>query len=399
MKDITVLAIDTSCDETSCAVVEGYTVLSNVLPSQIEFHKKYGGVVPSVARLAHQQRIDGVVNEALQIAKKDIEQIDFVAVTIGPGLAIALEVGINKAKQLARKYKKPLITVNHMEGHLLSVLAQRKSKTIYSRNNIQFPVLGVLVSGKHTELVLMKAFGDYKIIGETQDDACGEAFDKCGRMLGLGYPAGPILAKFAKENRKNIKIKDTRKNLSYLITGTSNVSGKLFELPVAMANSKDLNFSYSGLKTAFKQLIEKLSGEHITSQDQANNNLPQLKKQDILDLCVVFEEAAFRPIEIKLKKAVELYRPKEIWLGGGVSANTNLRQKVRKLCKEYAVDYKFPDNQKLNTDNAAMIGLAAIVRLKKLGIKHNNTDDKGIYSHSFDKIDRDPTLSLEDTKY
>lgn len=391
------LAIDTSCDETSVSVVRGVEVLSNVLPSQVEFHAQYGGVVPSLARLAHQQRIDNVVKEAIRRSGVTFEQLDVIAVTIGPGLAIALEVGINKAKELAEQYKKPLMTINHMEGHLLSSFAERRKKensqmindkrprkNIESRTYslIQFPVLGILVSGKHTEIVLVHKIGKYEIIGETVDDACGEAFDKCGRMLGLGYPAGPVVAEFAKQHRKNMTLSQFNRHKSTIIEAINKKSKRKYELPVAMAQSGDLNFSYSGLKTAFKQLVDL----------QIKNNIGNLDKGTLYDLSVIFEAAAFKPIEIKLEKAIQKYRPSEVWLGGGVSASAQLRLLLRRICRQYNTDLRFPISKKFTTDNAAMIAVAANLNIMEIGI--NNS--KNIYKNNFESIDRDPTLQLGD---
>ncbi|MFS8131495.1 MAG: tRNA (adenosine(37)-N6)-threonylcarbamoyltransferase complex transferase subunit TsaD [Candidatus Dojkabacteria bacterium] len=364
-----ILAIDTSCDETSVAVVKGDKALSNLYSSQIELHKQYGGVVPSIAKLAHQERIDSILKQSLKRAKISLEQLDAVAVTQGPGLAIALEIGILKAKEVAEKYNKPLVSVNHMEGHLLSGLIHRNSKSD-SRDEVEFPVLGVLVSGKHTELVLVEDFGKYKVIGETLDDACGECFDKCGRLLGLGYPAGPAITKFAKERRVNINLEVVHKNTSVLVKGTNIHTNKEYFLPVSMANSGDLNFSYSGLKTAFRDLVSKL---------------PELDAETIKDLCVVFEHAALLQIITKLEKAIRQYNPKEIWLGGGVVANARLRTLVRKSAKGLKVRY--PSSKKLTGDNAAMIGVAANYCLNQ---------NRGVYrdSKDFDKIDREPNLTF-----
>jgi N6-L-threonylcarbamoyladenine synthase len=403
MKMPLVLAIDTSCDETSASVVEGLTVLSNVLPSQNKFHKKYGGVVPGLAKLAHEKRIDNVVKEALERANKKIEEIEFIAVTKGPGLAIALEVGIKKAKQLATDNNKPLIVVNHMEGHLLSGFAQSKKDVTHARAKTSdheilkkifypenFPALGLLVSGKHTEIILIDQFRSYKIIGETQDDACGEAFDKCGRLLGLGFPAGPVVGKFAYENRKNIKFKVVKDNTSTFVVGTNITTNKEYKLPISMANSGDLNFSYSGLKSAFRRLVDEITG----------NNSRTLTKEEIYDLCSVFEEAAFKPIEIKLQKAIQSHSPKQIWLGGGVVNSKVLRKKIREICKENNIDLTTPLSKKLTTDNAAMIGVAANLRVMKFVIIENLEKDKhyyeseGIYMTDFERIDRDPSWEL-----
>ncbi len=365
-----ILAIDTSCDETSVAVMHGDKVLSNLYSSQIELHKQYGGVVPSIAKLAHQERIDSILEESLKRSKITLGEIDAVAVTVGPGLAIALEIGILKAKEVAENYHKPLVAVNHMEGHLLSGLVLRNSKNEIKKETINFPALGVLVSGKHTELVMVEDFGKYKIIGETLDDACGECFDKCGRLLGLGYPAGPAITKFAKENRENIKLEIVHKNTSVLVKGTNISSKREYLLPISMANSGDLNFSYSGLKTAFRDLVAKL---------------PKVDAEITKDLCVVFEHAALLQIINKLEKAIKIHNPKEIWLGGGVIANARLRTLVRKSAK--GIKVRFPNSKKLTGDNAAMIGIAGNYQLNQ---------NRGIFTNSsgFKKIDREPNLTF-----
>lgn len=414
-KEFLTLGIDTSCDETSASVVRGFTVLSNIQPSQMEYHKKYGGVVPSLARLAHEERIDNVVEEALKKAHVKIQDIDGIAITYGPGLAIALEVGIRKAKALAEEFNKPLILINHMEGHLLSAFAERKQsseKTVGDfRNKLsesfldkvgdqQFPALGFLISGGHTELILVKDWGEYEKIGETVDDSCGEAYDKCGRILGLGYPAGAIITEFAKQNRKNIKIEIVKENTSTLVKGINLSSGIEYKLPIAMVNSGDLNFSYSGLKTAFKQLVEGLLGRKISHSDELEGAGNSLTKEQIMDLCVVFEAAALEQLKIKLVRAVKelgfgskKMGIKELWLGGGVVASSRLRSEFRNAAKAFDIKVRYPFSNKLTGDNAAMIALAANVKLSNLKeINHNPAQN--IYLKDFDRIDRDPTLSL-----
>ncbi|GAB4284451.1 MAG: tRNA (adenosine(37)-N6)-threonylcarbamoyltransferase complex transferase subunit TsaD [Candidatus Dojkabacteria bacterium] len=432
MNRITTLAIDTSCDETSASVVDYLTVLSNIQPSQMEYHKKFGGVVPNLARLAHQERIDNVVDEALRKAKKSIEEIEFFAVTIGPGLAIALEVGILKAKELATKYNKPLITINHMEGHLLSCFA--KPSTIATNRtdlaivaNSSVPALGLLVSGGHTEFIFTNKIGTYEKIGETLDDSCGECLDKCGRILGLGYPAGPIISKFAKEHRRKVKLSLERRNASLYISAENKETGSKYELPVGMAFTNDLNVSYSGLKTAFRSLVETIITQNTNSfSSQAENKLQQdietakrLTKIQILDLCVLVEAAAYKPLEIKLEKFLsgmekgdhksvnKSYKVKEVWLGGGVVASARLRHLIRKIAKKYEVKFRFPYTKKLTTDNAAMIGVAANFRIYRNynvlnKLKYSQSDLKfllqqGIYisSKEFITIDRDPGLELK----
>ncbi len=398
VKEITTLAIDTSCDETSVAVIKGTTILSNVLPSQMGFHKKYGGVVPNLAKLAHQQRIDKVVVESMKRANVDFDKIDTIAVTIGPGLAMALEIGIQKAKDLAEKYNKPIVTVNHMEGHLLSSFAESKVlQNSHNRNPIksEFPAIGFLISGGHTELILVKTFGDYIKIGETLDDSCGEAYDKCGRMLGLGYPAGPVISEFAKKNRENMNIEVIRRNQSTLVKGT-NINSKItYELPIAMANSGDLNFSYSGVKTAFRLIVNELNGKVVSHQDEVNQEI-KLSKDQIYDLCVVFEAAALKQLELKLELAIEKYSPKEVWLGGGVVASARLRNVLRNICRKYGISMRYPHSKKLTGDNAAMIGVAANIKIQMIGgIKNVRHDPlNNLYLKDFELIDRIPSLSL-----
>ena len=250
-----ILAIETSCDETCAAVVEGTKILSNVVYSQIDLHKEFGGVVPSVARRAHEERIGFVVDKALRTglhlsladARKRNNPIDAVAVTAGPGLAIALEVGIRHAKDLAKKLDKPLIAVNHIEGHVLSGLTPE----------VKFPALALVVSGGHTELIWVEKNGQYKIVARTMDDALGEAMDKAARMLGLGYPGGAELEKRAALGNP-----------------------KKYPLPLPMSRSKKLAFSYSGLKTAFFRLVNSAQCSEISTQT-------------INDLAAAFQKRAF----------------------------------------------------------------------------------------------------------
>lgn len=393
LDSITTLAIDTSCDETSVAVVRGRTILSSIMPSQMEYHSKFGGVVPSLAKLAHSERIDNVVNQALKKAGLSMEQIDTVAVTYGPGLAMALEVGLNKAKSLAQQFNKPLIAVNHMEGHLLSSLALPNSKEQKVFEPL-FPAIGFLISGGHTEIVYVKDFGDYQKIGETVDDSCGEAYDKCGRILGFGYPAGPVISKLAKENRKDFDFKIIKDNLSVKVQATNKLTNKVYELPVAMANSGNLNFSYSGLKTAFKQLVESFSGSKMSHQQEIQGD-NGLSKDDIIALCVVFEAAAIEQLKVKLRKALRDYPAKQLWLGGGVIASARLRTELRAVAKEFNVTTLYPYTKKLTGDNAAMIGLAAnykIAGIRAESLKHN--PDNLIYTKNFEALDREPSLSL-----
>ena len=318
-----ILAVETSCDETCAAVVEGTTILSNVVHSQIDLHKEFGGVVPSIARRAHEEKISFVIDKAMLNAQCSAHNIDAVAVTAGPGLAIALEVGIRHAKELAKKLDKPLIAVNHIEGHVLSVLAENDQ---YPISNIQFPALALVVSGGHTELIYVEKIGKYKIVARTMDDALGEALDKAARMLGLGYPGGAELEKRA-------ALGDAKK----------------YSLPLPMARSKTLAFSYSGLKTAMFRLIDELRIMNY-----------ELSEQQVNDLAAGFQWRAFEHL-LRITRATlnaQPTMPKNLLVGGGVAANAKLREDIKKLSDEVGGQVWFP-KKGMYGDNAAMIGIAA----------------------------------------
>ncbi len=325
-----ILAIDTSFDDTAAAIVDGIMIRSNVLSTELDVHLEYGGVVPRLARASHEQNIDRVIALALKRAHVDWDAIDAIAVTVGPGLAICLEVGIAVAKSYAKKYKKPLIPVNHMEGHLLSFLAKPYPKDPSLRmqcdratiEHIYFPTLSVLLSGGHTQFVYAKTFGDYEIVGETQDDAMGEAFDKVGRMLGLGYPAAPLVEKMAKDG----------------------VSGR-FVFPIPMRQIHDSNLSYSGLKTALLRTVEKQE---------------RLSRQDVADIASGFQYAAIKHMQEKLERALASSSGvKTLSAGGGVLKNLTVRKTLRKVAKQRGILFCVPPIGKLCADNAAMIGIAA----------------------------------------
>ena len=337
-----ILAIDTSCDETACAVTAGTKVLSNIVWSQASLHAKFGGVMPSLAQRQHREHIGFVVDQATKISKLKIKNLDAIAVTIGPGLSIALGVGISKAKELAKKYNKPLIPINHVEANLLSPFANFKFHP--------FPAIGMVLSGGTTQLILIEQIGKYKILAETQDDALGEALDKAARMLGLGYPGGAILEKFAK-----------------------NSNPKTYPLPVPLIDDKVKNrFSYSGLKTAFIRLVEKEK---------------PLTKQKIYDLAASFQNTAFEHILRVLSYQVnhQSLTINHLLLGGGVANNIEIRNKLRKLCKEKGLKLHIPYSKKLCCDNAAMIGICAYLKTKDL--KLNTFTDCS-------QIDREPRLKL-----
>lgn len=369
MRGYTILAIDTSCDETSAAVTVGERIFANVISSQVDLHKKYGGVVPYLAKRVHQKKIEPVILETLvrfartaELGKGGNEsslddywkEIKAVAVTSGPGLAPALEVGIAKAKELVRRYNKPLIAVNHMEGHLLSPFAKnsrgKNSQQFPSRAEEpllnQAPFLGLLVSGGHTQLVLMEKVGSYKLLGETLDDAGGEAFDKVAKILNLGYPGGPIIERLAQ-------------------TGDEDK----YPLPVPMMERADFNFSFSGLKTAVLYLVQDLKAQG------------EFNKRVIQDVCASFQKAVALSLINKLEAAVKRTSPRAILLGGGVIANLYLRRQIRKAMRGFNLSVLVPFEKRLFTDNAAMIGICAYYQAKR----HDFVVD-------IDKLDRVPSL-------
>ncbi len=349
-----ILAIDTSCDDTSVSLLRGREVLTNELSSQTELHSEFGGVVPDLARRLHEENIEGVYNRALKNNPGMINNVDYIAVTTGPGLAIDLEVGIKFAKDLAIRYSKPLIPVNHMEGHLFSsLLLNSKGKGLINDENLinSFPALGLLMSGKHTEIIYIEEIGKYKKLGQTLDDAAGEAFDKVGRILNLGYPGGPVVSEFAKRGRKNSIV---------------------FTTP--MKNSKDFNFSFSGLKTAAL----------YKSQDLRAQGIPE--KEWVYDFCRGFVDAIINSVTIKLELAIKQYpKAKSVFVGGGVFNSEEILREIGRTVKNYNLNYYFPQIEHRG-DNAAMIGIAGY-----LNIFQNKyiTNKKEIES-----VDRNPRLSI-----
>ena len=318
------LSIDTSCDETSVAVTDGPKVLSNVISSQVMQHGKFGGVVPMLAQRLHRERINRVVELALQRAHCLPESIGAVAVTYGPGLAPALQVGIDTAKLWSGSHSVPLYLVDHMLGHLYSPFAQVGSRL---PPELLAPLLAILVSGGHTELIRMEHVGTYTVVGETVDDALGEAYDKVAVMLGLGYPGGQALATLASRGRPD-----------------------RYNLPVPMVQSGNLNLSYSGLKTAVKVLVRGLHERH-------GDALPQ---SVIENVAASFEYVAQKALLFKVERALTEYPDtRMVILAGGVAANTVLRAQVRLLATQRKIAVAMPANKRLTADNAAMIGVAA----------------------------------------
>lgn len=361
-----ILAIETSCDETAIAIVEVkksgkkdiFKILANNVNSQIEIHKEYGGVFPALAKREHIKNLPLVLEKTLKDAKIKIEKIDVIAVTYGPGLEPALWTGIVFAKELNQKYKIPIVPVNHMEGHVFSIFPKKGKTFTIDINKKMFPMLSLLVSGGHTELVLVKegpASGTskmkYKKIGQTRDDAVGEAFDKVARMLGLSYPGGPEVSRLAGIERENV---DTNKIFSEIPAMT---------LPRPMMYSKDYDFSFSGIKTAVLYLIRDLKIINPNVLDDIN-----IKQK----IACEFENAVVETLVHKTIKAIKQYDIKTLIVGGGVSANTYLQKIMARKIKENKLKVKthFP-SKALTGDNALMIAIAGYYQAKNKKFSKN----------------------------
>lgn len=362
-----ILGIETSCDETAVCIVSAtgdqnapsFSVLGNALNSQIKIHEQYGGVFPALAKREHSKNIVPLFietltqaqlfsNEKNQISLEKIgalrtlldrepelfthleehiltikkPTIDAIAVTVGPGLEPALWVGINFARVLSLLWDIPVIPVNHMEGHIISVLVEKKCK-------VNFPALALLISGGHTELILIESWGKYSNIGQTRDDAVGEAFDKVARMLGLSYPGGPAISALAHKSR------------------SSNLEAKSYPLPRPMLHTKDFDFSFSGLKTAVLYLTQELK---------------TLTEKDKEAIAREFEDAVTEVLITKTKKALEKYGAQTLIVGGGVIANTYIRKSFENLVTEYPDTKLFFPTLALSTDNAVMIACAGYMQ-------------------------------------
>ncbi len=320
-EDLVVLAIESSCDETACSIVRGgREILSNIVSTQIEIHRLFGGVVPEIASRNHITAIDNVVKEALDQANMTKDEIDVVAVTYGAGLLGALLVGVSFAKGLAYAWQKPLVAVSHIKGHLAGN---------YLGSDLKPPYLCLLASGGHTAVLKVEDYEKIELLGSTRDDAAGEAFDKVARVLGLPYPGGPEIEKLAKSGTANIK----------------------FPKPVFKKND-ELYFSYSGLKTAVIN--------YVHNAEQKN------EKFEKADIACSFQETATDQMLDMVKIAIEKTQMTKVAIAGGVSANANLRSKIDKLVEEKNVQVYYPPI-KLCTDNAAMIASAGyfIVRSGK----------------------------------
>lgn len=333
-----ILGIETTFDETAAAILRiteqknrrvKIAVLANIISSQIKRHKKFGGVVPQLAAKLHRKNFIPVLEKALKTAKIKPEKIDLISVASGPGIIPALLAGVSAAKTLAWRLEKPLIGVNHMEGHVLSALISGNNFQ-FSISNFQFPALALLVSGGHTQLVLMEKWLKYKILGETRDDAAGEAFDKVGKMLGLGYPAGAKIEQLAKKG-----------------------NSIALNFPRPMIASGDYDFSFSGLKTAVKNTIAPF------------RERKKLSFSAKADIAASFQAAVIDVLVAKAVRAAKEFGAKMVIIGGGVSANQTLRNKLKKCLSEVLPNAVFLAPQREYTnDNAAMVALAGYFRQK-----------------------------------
>ncbi len=379
MPDTFILGIESSCDETAAAVVRsGEQMISNVVASQIATHKPYGGVVPELASREHLRAIVPVVKQALAEAGKTFESVDALAVTQGPGLAGSLLVGISYAKALAYALDKPLIAVNHLEGHIHAVLLEERQKR---NRELQFPVLALVVSGGHTHLYLAEQQGEswsYENIGHTRDDAAGEAFDKVAKLLGLGYPGGPVIDRLSKHGDPHavrfppsqIKHPDRRtlsqpsKNSK---AATPDVSSGRAGAPTAPPSHPRFDFSYSGMKTAVLRYVETHNmAVSIDARRHALSLVPKPKLEDYLancdkqtlDLVASFQRAIVGDLITKTLAAAREYEVATLFVTGGVAANGELRETFEREAAEQGLPVFFP-SRPLSTDNAAMIAAAA----------------------------------------
>ena len=313
-KEITILAIESSCDETAAAVVRnGRTVLSNIISSQIDLHKLYGGVVPEIASRKHIEKINQVIEEALCEADCSLDDIDAIGVTYGPGLVGALLVGVAEAKAIAYARNLPLIGVHHIEGHISANYIENKE--------LEPPFLCLVVSGGHTHLVCVEGYGKYRILGKTKDDTAGEAFDKVARAIDLGYPGGPKIDKLAKEGNPDA-----------------------IDFPRAHVGDSVYDFSFSGVKSA---VLNYING---CKMKQAEYNRA--------DIAASFQKAVTDVLVDHAMAGVENYGLKKLAIAGGVASNSALRAAMRKACEERGIEFYYP-SPILCTDNAAMIGAAA----------------------------------------
>lgn len=368
-----ILGIETSCDETAACVLEAkdghFSVRSNIVSSQIKLHARWGGVVPNLAAREHLKNILPVIDQALKTANIEPDELDLIAVTQGPGLIPALLVGMTTAKTLSYLWQKPFIGIQHIEGHIYANFISDKISSIpkkqisnFQKNvktEIEFPILALVVSGGHTQLVLMKKHLHYEIIGETVDDAVGEAFDKVARILGLGYPGGPLVSRLAdgygpEKNRFSLN------------------------LPRPMMKTKDFNFSFSGIKTAVLYAARKQEA-YLSDPDF------------VAEICQEFQTAVCDVLVAKTIRAAKKFNPRTIILAGGVSANQALRQRLGEAIAQElkGVRYALPEIE-YSVDNAAMIAAAGYFRWESL-----NETERSQLKNNWQELEADPNLKMD----
>lgn len=319
-----ILGIESSCDDTSAAVIKDGYLLSNIMASQ-EVHRKYGGVIPELASRAHQQNILPVVHQALKEGGVEMNQVDAIAFTRGPGLLGSLLVGTSFAKGLSLSTGKPLVEVNHLQGHILSHFIQEPGK---EKELPKFPFLALLVSGGHSQIVRVDDYLKFEVLGHTIDDAVGEAFDKCAKIMGLGYPGGPIVDKLAKE-------------------------GDSSRFKFAKPHIPDLNYSFSGIKTSLLYFL----------RDQVKEN-PNFIQENMADICASFQKTLIDILMDKLLKAVKQTGIKQVAIAGGVSANSGLRDRIKSEGEKRGWTTFIPEF-KFTTDNAAMIAITGMFKFQR----------------------------------
>jgi N6-L-threonylcarbamoyladenine synthase len=320
-----VLGIETSCDETAAAIVrDGRVIVSSVIASQIATHERFGGVVPELASREHLDKIVPIVEEAFQRAQMDVKSIDGLAVTVGPGLVGSLLVGVSYAKAMAFALEKPLVGVNHIEGHIYSVA--------FENPPVQYPALALIVSGGHTNLFHIPEPGKYKVLARTRDDAAGEAFDKVAKMLGLGYPGGPVIERLARQG---------------------NPQAVKFAIPRMGDGLPD--FSFSGLKTAVTKHVRETGLAPVSNGSEPS---PEIK-----DLAASFQHVVVTSLVGTMERVAKEYRPRTLIVAGGVACNGSLRESASNAAKRLGVPVYFPSLH-LSTDNAAMIAAAGTVKLE-----------------------------------
>lgn len=346
-----VLGIESSCDETAAAVVrDGKQILSSIISSQIELHKPYGGVVPELASREHLNKIEPIIRKSLEEANVELKDIDAIAVTQGPGLIGSLLVGVSYAKSLALALGKPFVGVNHIEGHVYSVA--------FENPPIQYPALALIVSGGHTNLFFIPEEGKYKVVARTRDDAAGEAFDKVAKMLGLGYPGGPVIEKTAREG-----------------------DAKKIKFPVAKISDGRPDFSFSGLKTAVSKYIRENDIRPVSGNETVS---PEIK-----DICAGFQATVVKSLVGTLEKLSLELNPKTLIVAGGVACNAALREAAQEISEKLNVPVYFPSRH-LSTDNAAMIAAA--------GTFHLQRGESAPYSMTADVTMRLQNIEVEDAE-